>query len=114
MHEYSLVEALVRRVEEEARRRQATRIHGLKVGLGELAGVDPALLLTAYETFRAGTICEEAPLEIVRYPASWTCPGCGQRFAQGDVLRCAKCAEPARMDERSDALLLESIDMEVP
>jgi hydrogenase nickel incorporation protein HypA/HybF len=114
MHEYSLVEGLVRRVEEEARRRQATRIHALKVSVGELAGVDPELFRTAYETFRAGTLCAEASLELVTFPARWECPSCGKTFEKGAILRCEPCGEPARLAERSDALLLESIDMEVP
>jgi hydrogenase nickel incorporation protein HypA/HybF len=114
MHEYSLVEALVRRVEEEARRRGALAVHALRVSVGELAGVDPELFRTAYETFRAGTGCERAALEIVTCPATWTCPSCGKAFARGDVLRCAACDRPARLTDRSDALLLESIEMEVP
>jgi hydrogenase nickel incorporation protein HypA/HybF len=114
MHEYSLVEGLVRRVEEEARRRQATRIHGLKICVGELAGVDPELFRTAYETFRAGTLCAEASLELATFPARWECPSCGKTFEKGAILRCEPCGEPARLAERSDALLLESIDMEVP
>jgi hydrogenase nickel incorporation protein HypA/HybF len=114
MHEYSLVEALVRRVEEEARRRQALAIHGLKVSVGELSGVDPELFRTAYETFRAGTSCASATLEVVTYPAAWSCPACGKAFAKGEVLRCAACDVPARLSGQSDALLLESIDMEVP
>ena len=114
MHEYSLVESLVRRVEEEARRRQATKIHGLKVSVGELAGVDPELFRTAYETFRAGTLCEETPLELVSFPAAWVCPGCARPIPKGAVLRCADCGVPAKLTEKSDALLLESIDMEVP
>ncbi len=114
MHEYSLVEALVRRVEEEARRRDAVAVHGLKVTVGELAGVDPELFRTAYETFRAGTACQEAALELVAVPARWSCPGCGKAFARGEVLRCAGCGVPARLDEKSDALLLEAIDLEVP
>jgi hydrogenase nickel incorporation protein HypA/HybF len=114
VHEYSLVEALVRRVEEEARRRRATRVHSLRVSLGELAGVDPGLLRTAYETFRAGTLCEEAALELVTFPAAWSCPSCGRDLARGAVLTCAACGVPARLSERSDALLLDSIDLEVP
>ncbi len=114
MHEYSLVEALVRRVEEEAGRRHALAVHGLRVTIGELAGVDPELFRTAYETFRAGTVCERATLELVPHPARWSCPSCGRSFSRGDVLRCGACDRPARMDERSDALLLEAIDMEVP
>ena len=61
MHEYSLVEALVTRVEEEARKRNALAVHKLSVRVGELSGVDPELFQTAYETFRAGTICADVP-----------------------------------------------------
>jgi hydrogenase nickel incorporation protein HypA/HybF len=114
MHEYSLVEALIRRVEAEARQRGATRIHGLKVTIGELAGVDPELFRTAYETFRAGTLCEGAPLDVVHHPAAWACSGCGQPIARGEPLRCGACGAPAKLDAKSDGLLLESIDMEVP
>lgn len=55
MHEYSIIQALLDRVDEEVRRRGATAVHRLDVSLGELSGVDPGLLATAFETFRAGT-----------------------------------------------------------
>lgn len=114
MHEYSLVEALVRRVEEEARRRQALAVHGLSVRVGELAGVDAELFQTAYETFRAGTICERAPLTVKKVAASWSCPRCLRPIARGEVLTCPACKEPARLDDGGDALTLDGIDLEVP
>ncbi len=114
MHEYSLVEALVRRVEAEARERGAVAIHGLSVRVGELSGVDPDLFATAYETFRAGTICEKAPLTLARVAATWSCPACHERIARGGILRCAACGEPARLDDGGDALMLDRIEMEVP
>jgi hydrogenase nickel incorporation protein HypA/HybF len=114
MHEYSLVESLVRRVEEEARRRGALAVHRLSVRVGELSGVDPELFRTAYETFRAGTICAEAPLALARVPASWSCPRCGKAIPRGAVLRCPECDVPARLDEGSDALMLDGIELEVP
>mgnify|MGYP005819876367 CR=1 FL=1 len=114
MHEYSLVEALIRRVEAEARSRAAVAVHGLRVSLGELAGVDPELFQTAYDTFRQGTICERAALTVTRVPASWSCPACGRSFARGEVLRCEPCGAPAQLTPRSDALLLDAIDLEVP
>lgn len=114
MHEYSLVEALVTRVEEEARKRQATRIVSLHVRVGSMAGVDPELFQTAYDTFRAGTICADAPLTLRRVPATWACPRCRAPIPRGEVLRCAGCDEPARLDEGSDALTLDAIDLEVP
>ncbi len=114
MHEYSLVQALVQRVEEEARRRSALAVHGLSVRMGELSGVDPELFRTAYETFRAGTICERAPLTLSRVAASWSCPRCRKPIARGEVLRCPDCHEAARLDDGGDALTLDGIDLEVP
>jgi len=114
MHEYSLVEALIGRVEAEARKRGALAVHGLSVRVGELAGVDAELFQTAYDTFRAGTICAAAPLTLTRIAASWACPRCRQAIPRGEVLRCRACDEPAKLDEGSDALTLDGIDLEVP
>jgi len=114
VHEYSLVQNLVSRVEQEARRRQALAIHRLSIRVGELSGVDPELLKTAYDTFRAGTICERAELTLTRVAASWSCPACAKPIARGAVLRCPACDAPARLDEGSDALTLDGIEMEVP
>ena len=114
MHEYSLVEALVSRVEEEARRRGALRIHSLSVKVGELAGVDPELFRTAYETFREGTLCAGVPLTLKHVAATWSCPRCKTPIPRGAILRCAECRAPAQLDEGSDALTLDGIEMEVP
>ncbi len=114
MHEYALIEALVRRVEEEAQRRGALAVHGVSVRVGELSGVDPELFRTAYETFRAGTLCERAPLALRQVPARWSCPHCARPIERGEILRCPDCNEPARLDDGCDALTLDGIDLEVP
>ena len=114
MHEYSLIQSLVTRVEEEARRRGAVAVHALSVRIGELSGVDPDLLCTAYETFREGTVCERASLSLSRVAASWSCPRCRRVLARGAVLRCPDCELPAELAPGSDALFLDRIEMEVP
>ncbi len=114
MHEYSLIQSLVTRVEAEASARRATAVHRLVVSVGELAGVDPELFQTAYDTFRAGTICERAPLELRRVPARWACPACGREIPPGAVLTCEACGTPARVAPGGDEILLETIEMEVP
>jgi hydrogenase nickel incorporation protein HypA/HybF len=114
MHEYSLIQALVSRVEEEARARQALKVHSLTLRIGELSGVDPELLTSAYELFREGTICAGAPLSVKRVAAVWSCPRCKVPLAPGAVLRCPGCKVPAELCEGADALSLDSIEMEVP
>ena len=113
MHEYSIVQALVARVEGEARARGATAVHRLSIRVGELSGVEPGLLETAYQTFRARTICQAAALDLQIVAARWACPGCGRAIGRGHLLRCPTCALPARL-EQGDEIVLDRIEMEVP
>lgn len=113
MHEYSIVQALLERVEEEARLRGATRVERIRVRLGALSGVEPELLETAYATFRERTVCADAELELERVPARWCCPRCGGAIPIGAPLRCVQCRTPARL-ETGDEIVLQRIEMEVP
>ncbi len=114
MHEYSLIMSLLSRVEDEARRRGALKVHALAIRVGDLSGVDPELLTGAYQIAREGTPCAGAELRVTRVPAVWTCPRCRRTFAPGEVLKCAECAAPAALSDGADALTLDSIEMEVP
>lgn len=114
MHEYSLIQALVDRVEAEARSRGAVAVHRVVVSVGELSGVDPQLLATAYETFRAGTACQGAALELKRVEAGWSCPACRRPIPRGAPLACPACGGPAELPPGADEILLERIEMEVP
>ena len=51
MHEYSIIQSLVDSVTAAVRSRPEAAVHGVHVAIGELAGVDCALLTTAYEVF---------------------------------------------------------------
>jgi hydrogenase nickel incorporation protein HypA/HybF len=112
MHEYSLVSALVQKVEQEARARRATAVTRLRVRIGALAGVEPGLLASAFTLCREGLL-KDASLEIERAEAAWACPRCDAAVPVGAVLRCAACGLPARLVS-GDELLLEQIELEVP
>lgn len=111
MHEYSIVQSLIERVEREAAARGAKRVVRLHVQLGELSGVEPDLLATAYETFRDRTICAGAPMVLDRVAATWECRKCG--LAVHGRLRCEACHGPATL-VRGDEIVLQRIEMEVP
>lgn len=112
MHEYSIVGSLIERVRSEARARQASSVGRVRVLLGELSGVDPELLSTAWEVFRERTLCAAAALEIRTVPARWVCPECRAALARGGILRCPSCGVPARLAS-GDEIVLEQIEMEV-
>ena len=113
MHEYSVVQALITRVEAEATARQAIAVHRLTVQVGELAGLDVELFATAFDTFREGTVCAGATLDVERVPARWSCRACGGAIEDGAPLQCPTCGAPARL-EQGDEIILGRIEMEVP
>ena len=112
MHEYSIVGALLEQVEGLARERGASAVREVLVSIGELSGVEPDLLETAYETFRERTICGGARLTIRPVPARWDCPRCRETIPRGAVLTCRRCGSPARL-VAGDDIVLERIEMEV-
>ena len=114
MHEYSIVQALLERVESEARARGASAVHGLSIRIGELSGVEKELLLSAYELVReTSPLAAGATLAIDYVPARWACRGCERGLERGALLRCPDCGQPARLVE-GDEILLDCIELEVP
>jgi hydrogenase nickel incorporation protein HypA/HybF len=111
MHEYSIVQSLVDSVALAVGTRDAA-VSEVHVGIGEMSGVDCGLLTTAYEVFRAGTLCEHASLTIDRIPVNWQCPRCHVQIANGAFLRCADCNEPAELAS-GDEIILQRIELEV-
>lgn len=113
MHEYSIVQSLYDAVAAQAAARGAKAVHALRVRIGEMSGVDPGLLDTAWKTFCVKTICEDAPLDVEIVAAEWRCSLCGTAVPQGAVLTCATCGAPAKLIQ-GDEILLDRIVMEVP
>ncbi len=112
MHEYSIARALLTRVEQEARARNATAVGRISVRIGELSGVEVELLRTAYLTCRERTICESAALDVEVVAASWRCGFCDAAVPSGGPLRCPACGGAAEL-RAGDEILLERIVMEV-
>lgn len=113
MHEYSIIQALLEKVDQEARARGASAVHRLHLRIGELSGVEVDLLTTAFDTFRERSLCAGAEMEVQPVAAEWSCPGCGEPIPRGAVLRCGTCGLPARL-VRGDEIILDRIELEVP
>jgi hydrogenase nickel incorporation protein HypA/HybF len=113
MHEYSIVQSLVESVDAAVKQTPGAVVVRVRIEIGDLSGVDVDLLTTAFETFRDGTCCANAGLVIERVSTQWVCPKCDRPIANGAILRCSFCDEPARLDA-GDEILLRQIEMEVP
>ena len=113
MHEYSVVQAMFEQIERTAGAHHATAVRRVHVRLGASAGVDPLLLRTAYDTFRAGTVCADAPIEIAEIPVRWVCPGGHGDLVPGTPLTCTACGRPAQLLS-GDEIVLDRVELEVP
>jgi len=112
MHEYSIVLALLDRVEKEAKAHGASTVSRIRVRIGELSGVERDLLESAYELARQRTVCADAVLDLVPVSPRWVCRVCETPIRNGGILRCSTCDAPAHLAE-GDEILLERIEMEV-
>ncbi len=114
MHEYSLVQSLLRSVEQQAIARDATAVHTVTVKIGPLAGVEPELFATAFDHCRSAIpLCANAELVIQGENVCWRCPACASEVRRGHVLACPSCGWPVRL-AAGDALTLERLELEVP
>jgi hydrogenase nickel incorporation protein HypA/HybF len=112
MHELALCQALIAEVEAVARRHRADRVAGVRLLVGPLSGVEPALLESAFPLAVAGTVVEGAALSIERSPVRVTCERCG---AHSEVLPnrlvCAACGDWHTRILTGDELTLASVEL---
>jgi hydrogenase nickel incorporation protein HypA/HybF len=111
MHEYSLVESLMDRVEQEARARNALSVSRVHVRLGPQATVEEGVFATAFEAMRTGTICKDAELVLRRDGGAPLCAACGHPLPSDGVLVCPKCDCTVHHAPRGD-LTIERVDLE--
>lgn len=76
MHEYGIMEAIVRDAFAEANRHGGVPILSLQVELGELSGMSAESLRTAFDAITKGTALEGAPLELRVVPGRVRCDAC--------------------------------------
>jgi len=112
VHEWSIVASLLAEIDRHTAAHGARGVRRVQLRLGELAGVERPLLEAAWETFRAGTPCAAAELDVRCAPARWRCGPCSRLLAPGARLRCPDCGAPAHLAE-GDEILLERLELEV-
>jgi len=112
VHELSICQSLLREVRRVAEAHNATEVTGIVVAVGPISGVEPLLLERAFSIARAGTIAENAELEIEVAPIVVWCEDCGvETHAAINALTCGRCGT-WQVDLRSgDELLLKRVEL---
>jgi hydrogenase nickel incorporation protein HypA/HybF len=114
MHELSIVASLFEILEAKARENQATKIVGVRLKVGKLAGAVPEFLESAFEGYKQDTIAAEARLEIEEVPLKMRCRKCAAEILKEDYsLLCPSCGSTDLEIIEGMDLFLDKIDLEI-
>ncbi len=94
MHEFSIVENMVRTADRFASEHGIDRVRCLTVQIGALTGVIPEYVRMYYADLAKGTALEDSELQINEIPAEAFCRGCGEVFDPTKTeQRCPVCSK---------------------
>ncbi len=113
MHEFSIVQSLLQLIEAQAHEHGAQRVTRVVVQVGKFSGVEPHLLQTAFDTFKAHSIAAEAELEIQIQDLVLYCPQCELEFTPSKMhFRCPQCGSADVDIRHGREMMLMSLEME--
>jgi len=114
MHEMSIVEALLGTIRDELRRHPGARVQTVRVRIGALRLVEPAVLQFSYQAaVRDTTPLADSRLEIQQVEASARCDVCSLEFpVEESWFECPRCRSAHARLLKGDELLLTSLEIE--
>jgi hydrogenase nickel incorporation protein HypA/HybF len=115
VHELSVCQALLAQVSEIASDRGASTVERINVEVGPLSGVEPALLVSAFEVLCTGSCAAKATLSISTVPITIGCLTCGaESQARPNRLLCAACGGYRIRVIGGDELRLRGVELSLP
>jgi hydrogenase nickel incorporation protein HypA/HybF len=112
MHEVSIIEQTLEIAFSQAQQQGATKIHRLKMRIGQMSSVVPEALEFAFDVVTKGTMAEGAILEIELVPVVCYCSHCQEKFQPQDwFYQCPNCLELSRETLSGQEIELSSLEV---
>jgi hydrogenase nickel incorporation protein HypA/HybF len=112
VHELSLMQTALELAFAQARQVGASRIHRLRLRIGDLSGVVPDALEMAFAAATPGTAADGAQLVVECVPVVCRCPHCDQVFRPADIVYlCPQCGEITACVEQGREMELASLEV---
>jgi hydrogenase nickel incorporation protein HypA/HybF len=113
VHERSLAQALWAQAESLRREHRAARVLAVHVAVGELAGVEPELLRSAFDLLVASSGAAGTQIEMERVPLEARCDDCGVEFPVHRFhFLCPACGSKGVTVLRGEHLILQAVTLE--
>jgi hydrogenase nickel incorporation protein HypA/HybF len=114
VHELSLVAGLFEVLEAKAREAGAARVTSVKLRVGEMSGVVPELLASAFDAYKKGTLADGASLAVEVVPVRPRCRSCGGTSWREEAgFICAACGSRDLEVVEGRELVLERLEVEI-
>jgi len=115
MHEYHVMEKIVRTAEETAKRSNALKVLKVSLAVGKLTGFEDGSIRLYFETLAKGTILEGSELFIRHIEPKFKCASCDTLFdCKGSNFACTKCGQPGSPTEIGKEFYIEDMEIESP
>ncbi|MEA1983981.1 MAG: hydrogenase maturation nickel metallochaperone HypA [Campylobacterota bacterium] len=113
MHEYSVVQALMEKIEGIAQENEATKVTKVVTKIGVMSGIEAHLLELAFNTFKEETICDEAEFVMTLQQLTIECNECGETSELEKIHYCCpKCDSTDIKVVDGEEMFLMSLEME--
>jgi hydrogenase nickel incorporation protein HypA/HybF len=112
VHERSLAQALWAQAERLRQEHGAARVLALQVAVGELAGVEPELLRSAFDLLVQSSGAVGTRIELERVPLEARCDDCGVEFPVHRFrFLCPGCGGKGLTILRGEHLILQAVTL---
>lgn len=113
MHEFSLVDELLRQVESLRLAHAAHRVVAIHVRIGELAGVEPELFRSAFACLAPAVNLDVTALHVQEIALEAECRACAARFrVERFCFVCPVCECQELTVVQGESVVLESVELE--
>jgi len=113
MHEYYIVEGVVKQILEKARNSNAKKITCVTLVIGEFSGLKDGPVKSYFENFSRGTLLEGAKLVIKLVRSKLKCEDCAEIFEHEKAdFTCPKCRGQGVLINPGKEFYIDNIEIE--
>ena len=113
MHECSVVESLVRTVQDHLKDSQGSKVKVINLVVGDLTGYVDDSLRFYFRVLTKDSGLEGAELNITHVKPKLLCPKCGNTFERSRFsFECPTCGETGEMTKEGTEFFIDSIEVE--
>jgi len=113
MHEMSLCEGVLQVLQEHAQGQGFTRVTGVWLEIGDLAGVEAEAMRFCFDAVMRDTLADRARLEIIELPGQAWCMQCAKQVAvQQRFDSCPDCDSYQLQVTGGDQMRIKELEVE--